>query len=65
MKIIVDKMPEEGYKCIFHRKEYTYAPVINCGIDGHLCDMECDGHCEKLITLEMLESMKTCREKGD
>lgn len=58
MKIVVDKMPEESYKCIFAHVDFSvkasYESIINCTVDGRLCDLEIDCCCEKLITLEDL-----------
>lgn len=57
MKIVVDKIPEEGVKCMFGRREYFGGGfIVRCRADGCLCDLEQDDHCEKLITLEDLNN---------
>lgn len=52
-KIIVNELPEESLDCAFSEMvDYNHHYSVKCRVDGFMCDLDCCGHCEKLMTLE-------------
>ncbi len=60
MKIFVSAMPKEPKECLFAKKERLFDAMLDgrviyqyyCTVNGKLCNLYCNGKCNKLRTLK-------------